>query len=89
MGPVFDAYWRSSSPALRGASEQIPIKFGVAIVFRLEIQDTQACTLGECLLVHTIMQTCIILRSLLRQSLFNFYNLLESADPSRPVNREL
>ena len=45
-----------------------------------------------CTYHHANMHTYasyIILRSLLRQSLFNFYNLLESADPSRPVNREL
>ena len=28
--PVFDAYWGSSSPAFRGAGEQISAKFGVA-----------------------------------------------------------
>ncbi|KAF8329250.1 hypothetical protein F5887DRAFT_1163467 [Amanita rubescens] len=29
--PVFDAYWGSSSPAFRGAGEQISAKFGVAV----------------------------------------------------------
>ena len=28
---VFDAYWWSSSPALRGAGERISAKFGVAV----------------------------------------------------------